>query len=134
MSGDAGEDVGEPGLRVDVVHLGRDDQAVHGGGALPTTIGAGEQPRLPSERDAAQGALGSVVAQADAAVIEEAGEGGPTLQHVIDGLRKITATRELRPFGTHPGFEVIDERPAPLLSNHAALVGGLAVDAALDLE
>ena len=35
MPGDAGEHVGEPGLRVDVVHLGRDDEAVHGGGALP---------------------------------------------------------------------------------------------------
>jgi hypothetical protein len=27
MIGDAGEDVGEPRLRVDVVHLGRDDEA-----------------------------------------------------------------------------------------------------------
>ena len=46
MLGDAGEDVGEPGLRVDVVHLGRDEQAVHGGSALAAAIGAGEEPRL----------------------------------------------------------------------------------------
>jgi Pentapeptide repeats (8 copies) len=29
MLGDAGQDVGQPGLGVDVVHLGGDDQAVH---------------------------------------------------------------------------------------------------------
>ena len=38
MFGDAGQDVGKPGLRVDVVHLGRDDQAVHNGGALAAAI------------------------------------------------------------------------------------------------
>jgi hypothetical protein len=38
MFGDAGQDVGEPGLRIDVVHLGGDDQAVHHGGALAAAI------------------------------------------------------------------------------------------------
>jgi hypothetical protein len=51
--GDAGQDVGQPGLRVDVVHFGRDDDAVHGGGALSAAIGTGEQPRLTSERNLA---------------------------------------------------------------------------------
>src|SRR5258706_166414 len=60
MLGDASEDVGEPGLRVDVVHLGRDDEGVHGGGALTAAIGAGEHPRLPAESDAAKAALGGV--------------------------------------------------------------------------
>ena len=40
--GDAGQDVGQPGLRIHVVHRGRDDDAVHGGGALSAAIGAGE--------------------------------------------------------------------------------------------
>ena len=72
--GDAGEDVGEPGLRIDVVHLGGDDQAVHDGGALAAAIGAGKQPRLSAQSDAAQRAFGGIVRQADAAVIEEARE------------------------------------------------------------
>ena len=38
MFGNAGQDVGEPGLRIDVVHLGGDDQAVHNGGALAAAI------------------------------------------------------------------------------------------------
>ena len=61
MLGDAGEHVGEPGLRIDVVQLGGDDQAVHGGGTLAAAIGAGEQPRLPAESNAAQGPFGGIV-------------------------------------------------------------------------
>ena len=48
MGGDAREDVGEPGLRIDAVHLRRHDQAIHGRGAS-AAIGAGEEPVLPSE-------------------------------------------------------------------------------------
>src|SRR6266446_2574961 len=40
--GDASEDVSEPGLRINIVHLGRDDQAVHDRGSLAATIGAAE--------------------------------------------------------------------------------------------
>ena len=29
--GDAGQNVGQPSLRIDIVHFGRDDDAVHGG-------------------------------------------------------------------------------------------------------
>ena len=45
--GDPGEDVGQPGLGIDVIHLGSDDQAVHEGGSLAAAVGAGEQPCLP---------------------------------------------------------------------------------------
>ena len=34
MAGDTSEDIRQPGMRIDVVHLGRDDKAIHGGGAL----------------------------------------------------------------------------------------------------
>jgi hypothetical protein len=40
--GDAGQDVGQPGLRIHVVHRGSDYDAVHGGGALSAAIGASE--------------------------------------------------------------------------------------------
>jgi hypothetical protein len=51
MSGDASGTPGEPGLGTDVVHLGRDDQAVQEGGTLAAAIGAGEQLGLaPSAR------------------------------------------------------------------------------------
>jgi hypothetical protein len=38
VRGDPGEDVRQPGLRIDVVHLRRDDEAVHGGRALATSV------------------------------------------------------------------------------------------------
>ena len=46
----AGEDVGEPGLRIDAVELGRLDERQHEVGALAAAIGTGEQPGLLSER------------------------------------------------------------------------------------
>ena len=51
MSSDAGEDVGQPRLWIDAVHLGRDDQAVHGRGMLATAIGAAEEPGFAPERN-----------------------------------------------------------------------------------
>ena len=60
MVGDAGEDIGQPGLRIDVVELGGHDQAVQEGGALTASVGAGEQPNLPSESQAAQRPLGGI--------------------------------------------------------------------------
>jgi hypothetical protein len=42
--GDASQHIGEPGLRIDVVHFSRDDQAIHGSSASATAIGAGEEP------------------------------------------------------------------------------------------
>ena len=85
MRGDPSKDVGKPGLRVDVVHLRRYDQAVHGGGSLSTAVRAAEHPRFSSQSNAAQGALGRVVRQAHPPVVQEQREGGPTLEDVIDG-------------------------------------------------
>jgi hypothetical protein len=49
MRGDARQDVGEPGLRIDVVHLGRDDQAVHHRGPFAAAIRAAEQPGFSAQ-------------------------------------------------------------------------------------
>ena len=75
MLGDALEHIGQPGLRVDVVELGRPDQGVDGGSALAAAIRATEQPCLPAEGDTAQGSFGRVVREADPAVLEEPREG-----------------------------------------------------------
>src|SRR5271165_3083578 len=44
MAGDAREDVGEPRLRIDAIHLTRDDEAVHVCGAPASAVGTAEQP------------------------------------------------------------------------------------------
>jgi len=46
MVPNAPDHLGEVGLQVDPVELGRFDQTVNGSGALATGIGAGEQPVL----------------------------------------------------------------------------------------
>ena len=73
--GDAGENVGEPGLRIDVFEPGGLDESVTGGDALPPAIGAAEQLCLAADGHAAQGTLCRVVGEAGPAVAQEAGEG-----------------------------------------------------------
>ena len=46
---DARKDIGQPGLRIDIVKTGGLDQRVKHGGALSTAIGAAEQPGLAPE-------------------------------------------------------------------------------------
>ena len=62
--GDAGEYVGKPSARVNAVQLGGLDQAVHGGGALPTLVGTSKEPSLSYKGRSAQHAFGGVIRQA----------------------------------------------------------------------
>lgn len=47
--GDARENVGEPGLRINVVELRCGDEAEHEGGALPAAVRTGEEPRFSAQ-------------------------------------------------------------------------------------
>ena len=58
MARQPGEDVGEPGARVDAVELCRLDQRVHGGGPVAAGVGSREGPVASADRDAAKSALG----------------------------------------------------------------------------
>ena len=58
--GDTVEDIGEPGLRVDVVELRGADERVHHRSPHAAAVGTREQPRFASETDAAQRPLGGV--------------------------------------------------------------------------
>jgi hypothetical protein len=84
--GDASEHFGEPGLRIDVVECCGHDQRGHDSGTVSAALGAREQPRLSSEGEAAQGALGGIVGEADPAVINEAGKPILAAQHIINRL------------------------------------------------
>jgi|RhiMethySRZTD1v2_1073278.scaffolds.fasta_scaffold174778_1 hypothetical protein len=85
-------------------------------------------------RDAAQLPLSGVVGQADAAILEEAGEGFPALEHVVHRLGDLGMARQPGPLGSHPGFEVGDEQRGALGANRATLGGQKAVDLAFDVE
>ena len=80
--GDARQHVGQPGLRVDVVELGRLNQRQDDGGTFAAAIRSREQPRLSSECDASQRAFSGVVAEADASIVQEASEHVDALERV----------------------------------------------------
>ncbi len=65
-------------MRIDLIRVGTDNQAVHHGGAAANAVGAAELPGIPAERDPAQRPF-CAIGQANAAILEEAIERGPAL-------------------------------------------------------
>jgi hypothetical protein len=71
--GDAGEDVAKIVLGVEAVELGGLDEGEDSGGAVTALVRPGEEPVLAAEGDRADGALGGVVVDLDAAVVAISG-------------------------------------------------------------
>jgi hypothetical protein len=82
-----------------------------------------EQPRLSSERDAAQRAFSGVVAEADASIVQKAGEHVDTLERVAERLGDGVVARQLRPLALHPFDQLIDERGNVSATHGQAFVG-----------
>ena len=82
---DAGESVGEVGLRIKSVQLGAFDQGHGLGEGLPTCIIACEEPVLSSDSDWTHGALGRTVVDGHAAVGQELAERWPAIERVAEG-------------------------------------------------
>ena len=132
--GETAEDIGEPSLRIDIVELGGADERVHRRRAGAAAVGAAEQPRLSAQSNPSGSALGSIVCEADAAVVEEAGEKVPAPEHVIHRLGHGGMARQLPVLDLHPVLEPGQHRGAQPLACGEALLGGLAVDPALNVE
>lgn len=131
---DAREDVGEPDLRIDVVESGGLDERVEGRGALAAAIGAAEQPRLPAQGYAPQGALGGIVGEADPAIIKEPRERFPATKQIVDRLGEIMVSREYGTLGGEPGVELVHQGCAETPAYRETIGGGLAGDGAFDVE
>ena len=76
VSADAGENVGEPGLRINVVELGGPDERVHVGGPLRPALRSSEHPRFPAKAKPRRARSAALLVKADAAIVEETGKGG----------------------------------------------------------
>ena len=76
MIGTAGEDVGQPSLRIDIVHFCGDDQRIHDRSPLSAAIRSGEQPRFACLGYASESSLGCIVRQTASPVIEESYSSG----------------------------------------------------------
>lgn len=81
MIGDACRHVSGPGLGIDIIEPGGPDQCVEDGSAI-VSVGNAERPSLAAQWHAAQGPLGSVAGQVDAALLVEPDERRPTARHI----------------------------------------------------
>lgn len=135
-SGDAGEHVGEPGLRIDVVKLACDDQGIHGG----STLAAGSESA--NSQDLRPRAIPRSVRSATLLVmqIRPSSRKRVNASHRLSmsfmpwRLGDIVMTRHLCTFGTHPDFELGDDRAASFLTRGPAGGDIQTVDGALDVE
>ena len=71
---DAGDDIGQVGLRVDVIELGGFDERGEDGPVFGAAVGAGEQAVIAVQRQGPDGAFDGVVVDLDAAVAQEEGQ------------------------------------------------------------
>lgn len=110
------------------------NQRVEDGRALAATIRSAEQPDLPTKRHAAKSAFCRVVREADPAVVEEASEGIPAQEHVIDGFGEVLVARQPGELGGEPSVNLGHQRRAQLTAHSEALGGVLPIDGALDIE
>jgi hypothetical protein len=92
--GQASEHVGEPGLRVDIVELGGGDQRVDRSSAPAAFVGAGEGSVLSPQGNGPQLAFGGVVRHAKTPILEEAGEGVPPVEAVVDRFGRVAVLGE----------------------------------------
>ena len=134
MLGDTAKDIAQIGFRVEAVELGGFDKGVDGSGALATGIGAGEQVVLAAEGEGPDGALGSVVADLQAAIIEIAGQCLPAAAGAAHGAGQLALARELGQRGVEEGGKLIDHRAGPRVADLSARFGQETVDLALDIE
>src|SRR5579875_212803 len=128
------EDIGKPGLRIDVIELAGFDQCIDGGCPVGSRVRARKSPIRPAGGYTPDSALGSIVAKAYAPIIKKAGEGGPSAQAVVDRLGNLTFRRDAIALIAQPGFERLNERLCLLLAHGEPLLWRAAVDRTLDLE
>ncbi len=134
MVGDTRQNVREPGLAVYIVEFARDKEGHHTSSAFTAAIRTAEHPIAPANGQPSDTALGGIVGEADAPVINEAGERIPTGEHVVHGLGDVVAPGELGALLRHPILEPGEQGCAQLLAHGPSLLGALAVDLALDRE
>ena len=120
---DLGDDVGEIGLRIDGVEFAAFDQRCDNRPILSSTIGAGEERVFSIQCNRPDAPLNDIGIDLDAPVVEEVGQTVPPRERIADCLRELCLLADQGELGAKPGFQAIDDRPAPLLAAGAALVG-----------
>ena len=118
---------------IDVVELGSSYQGVDGRCAMPALVGASEGPVLPPHRDGTNLTFGGVVRHAQPSIIEEAREGRPALEEIVDGLTRLAVLGDFSALFTQPSLQSDEERPGLIVDLDAEgnVVGLEILDASL---
>ena len=109
---DAGERVGEIGVRIDAVELAGFDQRGDDSPIFPAAIRAGEESVLAIEGDGPDRTLDCIGVDLDPAVVEETGEAVPVRERVADRLGELALLADEGELFAQPGLEIGDERIA----------------------
>ena len=124
MTGDETlQDLGEVGVRMDVVEPAGADEGGQDGPVLPAAIGAGKEGVLAVEGNGTDGTLDRVGVGLEVAVVEEEGEAVPVLEGVADRLGEPRLAGETRKLPLEPRAQLLEDRPGPLLPAGAAAFG-----------
>jgi hypothetical protein len=101
-------------LGIDVVELGGGDQSIHGGSPLTAPVGAAEGPIFSSDSDTAQRSFGGIIGQADFAIGQEVGEGGPAVKRIRQPTTTLSLTAAAGQIGVERQWRVsIDAKCQP---------------------
>lgn len=128
----SGDDVGEVGLRVDVVEPASLNDRGDDCPMFSSAIGAGKERILAIEGNRTNGTLDDVGVDFDGAVIDEADESIPTCRGVADCFGQLGLLADEGEFVLEPRLESIRGGAALRRTNGAALVCARAPDFRLD--
>src|SRR5271167_3700436 len=129
---DAGEHVGEIGLRIDAAQLAGLDQRGDHRPVLPASVGAGEERVFTIEGDRADRTLDGIRVDLDPAVVEETREAGPVREGVADDLGELALLADEGEPVAQPRVESDDERTRSFLADGASLVWPATANVGLD--
>lgn len=129
-----GEDICEPGLRIDIVEACGDDKGIHGGGAFSPPIGAGEQPGFSAQSYTAQSAFCRIICETDPAISKEPCEHIRSSEKIGHGLGNGVFGRHAPAGIAHPVEQSLDQRGDALLTDGQPMCDGRAVDRAFGIE
>ena len=130
--GHALQDVSEPCEGLDIVELCGGDEGADGCPSDAAAVRAREQMVFAPERDGPDGALDRIVVEFDAAVIEEAGKGGPARERITNGLGEGAGGWNAAKLHLEPRLHHLDERPGAGVTHMPTCVCGAALDRSLD--
>ena len=128
----ASEDIGEPGVRIDVVDPGGVDQRIDRGSAAATFIRACEGPVVATDSNWPDLPLGGIVGHAQPPIVEEARQRRPSGQAIGAGFADVALSGELCALLAQPGLERNHKRTTAFIAHTKSLLCGQAIDLALD--